>query len=202
MDYAKVDVVILAAGLSQRMGSTNKLFIDIDGEPMIRRTVKLYQSAGLINVIVVVGYQQEKVRAVLEDLNVKIIKNNDYNKGQITSIRCGVNALSEQCEFAFIALADQPLLTTSDIHFLLTSFNTNSDKTIQVPYYNNSRGNPLLLKARQLKEVDSQGVHLGCRKLIEKHPEKVQRLEVDNTHFTCDLDTPEDVLVVLGKVLR
>lgn len=202
MDYAKVDVVILAAGLSQRMGSTNKLFIDIDGEPMIRRTVKLYQSAGLINVIVVVGYQQEKVRAVLEDLNVKIIKNNDYNEGQITSIRCGVNALSEQCEFAFIALADQPLLTTSDIHFLLTSFNTNSDKTIQVPYYNNSRGNPLLLKARQLKEVDSQGVHLGCRKLIEKHPEKVQRLEVDNTHFTCDLDTPEDVLVVLGKVLR
>lgn len=202
MNYSAIDVVILAAGLSQRMGDINKLLIDINGEPMIRRTVKLYQAVGLENIIVVVGYQQDKVRAVLEGLNIKIINNSDYNEGQISSIRCGVKALSQQCEYVFIALADQPLLTTSDIHFLLTSFNINSEKTIQVPYFNDCRGNPLLLKANQLKEVDKQGVHLGCRKLIDKHPEKVQRLEVDNAHFTCDLDTPEDVLEVLGKVLR
>lgn len=202
MNYSNVDVVILAAGLSQRMGSTNKLLIDIDGEPMIRRTVKLYQAAGLANIVVVVGHQQDKVRAALEGLDIKIVNNDAFNEGQISSIRCGVKALSKQCEFAFIALADQPLLTPSDIHFLLESFNVLSNKTIQVPYFNNCRGNPLLLKASQLKEVDSQGVHLGCRKLIDKHPEKVQRIEVDNAHFTCDLDTPEDVLAVLGTVLR
>jgi len=202
MNYSNVDVVILAAGLSQRMGSTNKLLIDIDGEPMIRRTVKLYQAAGLANIVVVVGHQQDKVRAALEGLDIKIINNDAFNEGQISSIRCGVKALSNGCEFAFIALADQPLLTPSDIHFLLESFNVLSNKTIQVPYFNNCRGNPLLLRASQLKEVDSQGVHLGCRKLIDKHPEKVQRIEVDNDHFTCDLDTPEDVLAVLGTVLR
>ena len=202
MDYSNIDAVILGAGLSQRMGSTNKLLIDIDGEPMIRRTVKLYQAVGIENIIVVVGHEKEEVIAALAGLDIKIVTNDAYSEGQISSIRCGVKALSKACEFAFIALADQPLLTISDIHFLLESFNVLSNKTIQIPYFNDCRGNPLLLKASQLKEVDSQGVHLGCRKLIDKHPEKVQRVEVDNDHFTCDLDTPEDVLAVLGKVLR
>ena len=201
MNYSTVDVVILAAGLSQRMGVTNKLLIKVDGEPMIRRTVKLYQAVGLTNILVVVGYEKEKIKEALIGLNIKIIINNDFNDGQISSIRCGVKALSTECEYAFIALADQPLLTKHDIQFLLTSFNTESNKTIQVPYFNNCRGNPLLLKATQLKAVDNDGVHLGCRKLIEKHPDKVQRLEVNNSHFTCDLDTPEDVLTVLGTVV-
>jgi molybdenum cofactor cytidylyltransferase len=202
MNYLTINVVILAAGLSQRMGETNKLLITVDDEPMIRRTVKLYQAAGLTNIIVVVGYQQEKIRAALTGLNINIVNNNDFNEGQVSSIRCGVKALSNDCEYAFIALSDQPLLSVDDITFLINSFKTESNKTIQVPYFKGDRGNPLLLRATQLKEVDNQGVHLGCRKLIDKHPEKVQRVEVHNNHFTCDLDTPEDVKAVLGKVLR
>ncbi len=201
-DYSKVTVVVLAAGMSERMGDVNKLLIEVDGEVMIRRTVKLYLSLNLGKVLVVVGHQQAMIRSALSGLDVDFVDNPLFEQGQLSSIRRGLRALSECCELVLIALADLPFLTAADIERVLQSFDCSEGKTILVPYFKGQRGNPLLLKANQAREADDQGVHLGCRKLIDKHPQKVQRLDVDNHHYTSDLDTPEDVLRHLGIRLR
>lgn len=201
-DYSKVAVIILAAGMSERMRDVNKLLIEVDGEVMIRRTVNLYLSLKLGKVLVVVGFQQAMIREALSGLDVCFVDNPLFEQGQLSSIRSGLNALSESCDQVLIALGDLPFLTTTDIELMLQSFDSSTEKTILVPYFEGCRGNPLLLKASQAIEVDAQGIHLGCRRLIDKHPQKVQRLDVDNHHYTSDLDTPEDVLKHLNIRLR
>ncbi len=195
----KTGAIILAAGLSQRMGNINKLLIPIDGKPMVRHTVEQYIEAGIGHIIVVVGHQQARVRAALSGLNVDIIFNDGFDQGQITSIRCGLKAIAEKIETVLIGLSDQPLLTASDIKQLLAAFLQQSSKSILVPHYQNERGNPIVLSAKQALAVDSDGVRLGCRKLIDKHPEKVFRFEVTHNHYHCDLDTAMEVSQLLGE---
>ena len=191
--------IILAAGLSQRMGTINKLLIPIDGKPMVRRTVEQYIAAGIHQIIVVVGHQQDRIRAALTGLNIKIIFNEMFRDGQITSIRCGLAAISPQSQAVLVGLSDQPLLTANDIQQLLQAFFQQSSKSILVPYHHNVRGNPIVLSTEQALSVDRDGVRLGCRKLIDKHPEKVFCFEARHNHYTYDLDTTTDVIQLLGE---
>ena len=81
--------IILAAGLSQRMGTINKLLIPINGKPMVRRTVEQYIQAGIKHIIVIVGHQQERIRTALKGLNnINIVFNEAFNEGQITFPQC------------------------------------------------------------------------------------------------------------------
>lgn len=210
---SKTSAIILAAGLSQRMGAVNKLLIPINGKAMVRHVVEQYSKADIEQIIVVVGHQQERVRAALAGLDVNIVFNDDFNNGQITSIRCGLNVLSEQARAqnnheqantVLIGLSDQPLLTSDDIKTLLQAFAQQSEKTMLVPHYQNAqgqseRGNPIVLCAKQALAVDEDGISLGCRKLIHKYPDKVLRFEVTTNHYNCDLDTALEVTELLGS---
>ena len=199
MSYSNTSAIILAAGLSKRMGTINKLLIPIDGKSMVRRTVEQYINTGIEQIIVVVGHQQDRIRAALSGLKVKLVFNDGFDNGQITSIRCGLKAISKQSQTVLIGLSDQPLLTTHDIQQLLQAFLQQSSKSILVPYYQDVRGNPIVLSATQALAVDRDGVRLGCRKLIDKHPEKVLRFDVVSNHYNCDLDNVEEVAKLLGE---
>lgn len=191
--------IILAAGLSQRMGTINKLLIPINGKPMIHHTVEQYIQAGIHQIIVVVGHQQERIRAALKGLNIEIIFNANFHNGQITSIRCGLTAISSQAQAVLVGLSDQPLLTANDIQHVIRAFFQQSSKSILVPYHHNQRGNPIVLSTEQALSVDRDGVHLGCRKLIDKHPEKVFCFQATHNHYNYDLDTTTDVTQWLGE---
>ncbi len=65
--------LILAAGKGTRMQSDlPKVAHPIAGEPMVRWVVRACAEAGCTRIVVVVGYQQEVVRAALADLAAEI----------------------------------------------------------------------------------------------------------------------------------
>lgn len=130
MAYPDVSVVILAAGLSQRMGALNKLLIPVAGVPMIRRTVELYQQMQVGEVIVVVGHESEKVCAALTGTDTQIVHNPDYEQGQVTSIRCGLQRVKKESRTVIVALGDQPRLSHDDIVLLLNRFEAQTAKTM------------------------------------------------------------------------
>lgn len=62
------DAILLAAGKGTRMGTDlPKVLCEVDGRPMIHWVVEACLAAGVGRVIVVVGYQGEKVRQALAD---------------------------------------------------------------------------------------------------------------------------------------
>jgi len=186
-----VSAILLAAGESRRMGGINKLMRAVDGEPLLRRTVRTLLASRLVELVVVLGHQAEEARVLLQGLDVRTVYNADYREGQMSSVHCGLAALARPCDGVMVCLCDQPLLTAQDIDFLIDAY-VQRGGSIIVPTYQGQRGNPIVLAYAHRAEILGGGRNLGCKRLIERNPELVTTVEMDNDHVVFDLDTPED----------
>ena len=99
--------VVLAAGSSTRMGR-NKLLLELDGEPLVRRAVRAAVEAGLGEVVVVLGHEEERVRAALAGLPCTLVSNPEHERGPGTSLRAGVRHVRDTVGAVVIVLADMP----------------------------------------------------------------------------------------------
>lgn len=187
-----VSAVLLAAGESRRMGATNKLSLSVDGEPLLRRTALEMLASRLGEIVVVLGHQPEVARDLLQGLPLTLVDNPHYREGQMTSVHCGLANLSRPAAGVMICLADQPRLERDDIDFLVDAYHHRCDRPVLVPTFAGQRGNPIILSYAQRGAILAGKRNLGCRRLIETHPELVWPCPVDSDHFTVDVDTPED----------
>jgi len=194
-----VAVVLLAAGLSRRMGARNKLLINIEGEPLVRRVARTYLATGA-QVHVVLGHEAERVRAALDDLTLTFIENPHFADGQASSVRVGIDSLSGNHDVVLVALADQIALNAEDISNLLEAFAKGDRGCILVPYYEEQRGNPVAFPGKLIAEMAAGGHHAACREFIDNNPQLMRRYEAANAHFVTDIDTPED-LVAFGDAI-
>lgn len=186
-----VSAILLAAGESRRMGQVNKLALSVDGVPLLRRTLLTLLQAQLREVVVVVGHEQHSVRRLLAGIPVRIVSNDRYREGQMTSVHCGMQALEEACDGVMVCLSDQALLEPGDIKLLVDHF-LSKPAAVLVPTYRGQRGNPIILASQHRTDILNGDRNLGCRRFIEKNPELVTTLAFDNDHVVFDLDTPED----------
>ena len=178
------------------MGAVNKLLLDWQGEPLIRRSAARYCALGM-SVNIVLGHEADAVKAALDGLPVSTVLNEAHMTGQKSSVLAGLTAAKAEGDGVIMALGDQPLLQTDDISALCDAF-LQSDKTrIVLPHFKGQRGNPVLLPAliaRRLKEEQTLP-----RAYMDQHPAKVHVFEAANPHFTTDLDTPEDLARLQSK---
>ena len=114
-----ISAIILAAGESKRMGRENKLLLPIKGEALIRRFVKSVCLSEVENVLVVLGYQSDKIKEVLIDQPVDFVYNPLYMSGMITSIKAGISASSINSQGYMICLSDMPFVRTVDLNIIL-----------------------------------------------------------------------------------
>ena len=182
-------VIVLAAGLSSRMGDVNKLLIQINDTPMIRTTVSAYLEVSDAPVTVITGFEHTNLEASLAGLDVNFVHNPEYASGQKTSVAAGLRAVPD-AKSTIIALGDQPLLNASVIQDLLRTHEKSDQKRITIPMNNDARGNPLViphaLKLRLLQDRDNP----GCRKFTTDNPDFVNTFTTQNpAFFTCLLYT-------------
>ncbi len=188
----RVSAIVLAAGLSSRMDLGPKLLLDVDGEPMIRRTVRNVLEIGPSETIVVTGHRAAEVEAALIGLPIACVRNPAYRDGQPFSVALGIRSLREPCDAVMVMLGDQPLVMPRHLRTLITTFGTLRDRSILVPHHQGVRGNPIVLAAKHIPAVAGGELNLGCRKLIESQPHEVAAIEFGENVFTTDCDTPQD----------
>ena len=90
--HERVAGVILAAGGSKRFGQPKQL-LDWHGQPFVRAVAKTALEAGLSPVLVVIGANSSSVEAAVQDLDVHVVHNDDWQSGQGSSIRAGIAAI-------------------------------------------------------------------------------------------------------------
>jgi molybdenum cofactor cytidylyltransferase len=195
----KVAAVVLAAGQSRRMGPVNKLLMDIDGVPLVRRTVAALRESKVSQVIVVTGHQEPEVRAALRDLQVEIIHNPRYADGLSTSLKAGIDALAPDIAAAVIGLGDMPGVTAAHVDRLISGFDPEGDKAIGVPVHNGKRGNPVLWARRFFEDMHGVSGDVGAKALIGANESLVYEVEFGDTAVLTDLDTPEQWSDYLSK---
>ena len=188
--------------MSRRMGERPKLLLDLAGKPMIRRTVENVLAFAPVETVVVTGHRADEVEAAIADLPVRIVRNPHHDEGQPTSVVAGIRALRGACDAVMIVLGDQPLVTAGDLRALVAAFERLGQGSILVPHHDGRRGNPIIFPIRFIPDVLSGGVNVGCRRLIETHPDAVVRVEMDSAAFVTDCDTPEDYERLRAAIVR
>ena len=176
------------------MGTENKLLLPIEGEALIRRFVKSVCLSEVENVLVVLGYQSDKIKEVLIDQPVDFVYNPLYMSGMITSIKAGISASSINSKGYMICLSDMPFVRTVDLNIILREFTflrAKETELVAVPIFNGRRGNPVIFSSEFREEILRHKGD-GCSGIIEKNHSNVREVYLENENIFYDIDTPED----------
>jgi len=195
MALAPTDVaaVILAAGRSRRMGTTNKLQSDVSGRPMLARVADAALSSPARPVVVVTGHDADAVRATLEGRAVRFVHNARYAEGMGSSLAAGIRALDPGLAGALICLGDMPWLRPEHVAALLAAFAPAAGRSICVPVHAGQRGHPVLFAARYFPELGELRGDSGARPLLAQHANQVCAVPVNDPGVILDVDTPESL---------
>jgi molybdenum cofactor cytidylyltransferase len=188
-----VSAVILAAGTSTRMGRAKQL-LPLGGTTVLACTIDNVRSAGLDQIVLVLGAEAEAIRrqlpqSLLEGL--KVVVNQAYAQGMASSLREGLSALHPQTSAAFIILGDQPFIRPQTLHEIIAGYHR-SEAQIVIPSYQGERGNPVLLSRSVFSEVMALDGDTGCRAIFANHLDAILKVEVEDPGILLDIDNQED----------
>jgi len=186
----QIAAVILAAGLSSRMGH-NKLLAEIDGKPLVRRAVDAALTSAARPVIVVTGSEADSVDHALSGLPVTMVRNLDFRKGLSTSLIAGINAVPDDCDGAVVLLGDMPEVTAQTIDRLIAAFDPEEDRAICVATREGKRGNPVLWSREFFPDIRKLEGDIGAKGLLAENVDIVCEVEMADDGPLLDIDTPD-----------
>ena len=187
----KISAVLLAAGESKRLGA-NKLLLDIGGETLLERAIKVLLRSHVDEVLVVVGFEAARVSRRLRGKPIRLVLNRDHREGMASSLRVGVAHTARSAHGVVIGLADQPWLTSDTVDRLVDAYRGTS-KGIVCPTYGGMRGHPVIFNMKRYKEVLlSLRGDTGGRSVIDAHEDDLLEVPVDSPGVIRDIDLWED----------
>ncbi|MBV8976244.1 MAG: molybdopterin-binding/glycosyltransferase family 2 protein [Alphaproteobacteria bacterium] len=186
----KVAAVVLAAGLSSRMGS-HKLLEEVAGKPLVRYAVEAALDSAPRPVLVVTGHNPLNVREALSGLDISFVDNPDYSKGLSTSLKYGLRALPEGVDAAIILLGDMPAVTAGLIDALIAAFDPAEGRAICLPVSGGRRGNPVLWARRFFPDMLKLEGDVGAKALLAAYDELVCEVETADDGSLIDIDTQQ-----------
>ncbi len=192
-DIRKVHAVLLAAGASRRFGDDNKLLVEIGGAPLVRRVAERLLASAIANIIVVTGFEAERVGSALAGLDLQFADNPDHCEGLASSLSCGIAALPDGVSGAMIVLADMPGTTTEMIDRLVSVFEQEDCSKIVYPVRGGEQGNPVIWPARYFKELKKLTGDTGAKRLIGEHSANTIGIPVESGDAMKDIDEPADL---------
>ena len=201
--------IVLAAGLSRRMGIKNKLLLPFQGKTIVETTIDNLLAAQIGEIIVVVGHESEKVKAVLQNYllpkesgQVRIVENFDYEKGMTTSIQAGIRAA--QNTHYMVCLSDMVLIRPDEYRFLATQFFDfleHDPQTIVQPTFENQRGNPVIFSNFYKKDILETTDTEGARSVVQKYKNHLKLVEMPTNSVLQDVDFKEDYEQLMSRTL-
>lgn len=182
--------IVLAAGLSRRMGAANKLLMPVRGEPMVRHAVRAVRASRCRHVIVVLGHQAFEVRHALQGLDVEFVFNEDFEEGMGASLRMGV-AAAHSAEAVLVCLGDMPFVSAAAIDSLLDAYDPEQGMHVCQAAYHGRRGHPVLWGKKYLSALQHSRGDVGARALLAEASAELALVEVDCAGVLQDIDDIE-----------
>jgi len=189
----KLGCILLAAGTSQRYG-TNKMLANLLGKPLIDYILSNIPIERFDECITVVS--NDEVLDRVKPYNMKIVYNDNPDRGIGSSIRLGIEALSnvDACMFC---VSDQPMLTTKTITDMIDNY---QEGTIYSLSHESERGNPVIFPSSVLDELANLKKGEFGTKVIYSHKDILVLHETNDETQLIDIDTHENLLYVKSLI--
>ena len=187
----QIAAIILAAGLSRRMGQP-KMVMPWGGRTVIGRVVQVLIEAGIGEIVAVVGGARLQVEAALAGLPARMVFNPRFEEDDMAlSLQAGLNALPADIEACLVVLGDQPQIDPGIVTAVVDAFRSGGAKLV-IPSYQMRRGHPWLAARSFWDELRALRAPDTLRDFINRHAEQIHYLNVDSPSVLKDLDTPGD----------
>ncbi len=186
----RIGAIILAAGLSARMGQP-KMLLPWGNKTIIEHVVESCGNAAQ-EILVVTGKLFPEISDRFKTSDVKVIFNPQYaNEEMLDSLRAGLALLGPEVEAVFIVLGDQPFLKPEILRKEIEIFNRTGGKII-IPSFQMRRGHPWLVHRDLFTDFFALEPGQTMRDFLQKHKDQIAYCEVNDGTILLDLDTPED----------
>ena len=176
--------IILAAGESRRMGFPKALLRYRD-ETFLDTLIGHF-ALRCDPVIVVLGAQAVRIREAARRPATFVV-NPDYQRGQTTSMQCGLRAVPDAAEGVLFTLVDHPAVAPATLDALLSV----PRPIVRVPRCHGRRGHPIWFGRELIAEFLQLPENGAARDIVRNHAPHTEFLDVDDAGILADIDDPE-----------
>ena len=185
MERLTVGALILAAGLSRRMGAA-KLALPVDGVPILARAIASATNAGL-PILLVTGGHAEAVRAIAP--GIPAVHAEAHERGLAESLKAGLAAAPADWTAALILLGDMPFVEAETLRHLAEALARGAPAV--VPVQAGRRGNPAGFARKVWPRLMALKGDQGARPLLGSLG--AIDIPVDDPGIHRDIDVPADL---------
>jgi molybdenum cofactor cytidylyltransferase len=193
-----VDLYILAAGRSRRMGRPKPL-VEVGGICLLERAIRAGHASTVRSVTVVTGSSRREVEALASDLGAGMLWNRRYRDGLASSVALAARHAGQRDTPAnglLLAGCDQPFLTAGVLDGLIAAAQVDLSRAAACEY-GNTVGVPALFPFRWWPELlDLQGDR-GAKAILERYRDHLAPIDWEagriNVNSMADLDRIDPV---------
>ncbi|MBI3281295.1 MAG: nucleotidyltransferase family protein [Acidobacteria bacterium] len=199
----KVAGLILAGGASRRMG-TPKALLRLNQETFLGRLIRVFGNY-CAGVTVVLGHEARGIQSALEPSRAEFVINPHWQKGQLSSLQAGLQALPGDLDAVLFTPVDYPAVSESTVGSLIAACETASAPQVRVmaaagslwiPRHQGRHGHPVLVSASLIPELLAETE--SARAVIHRHCERTTYIDVADAGILRDVDTPEAYAALLA----
>jgi CTP:molybdopterin cytidylyltransferase MocA len=187
--------VVLAAGLSSRMGRLKATLPLPGGDTFVTRVVRTLLAGGAHEVVVVLGHQAESAKEVLDrsGLPVRVAVNQAYHDGQLSSLLVGLDALDrDDVEAILLTLVDVPLVSARTVSAVLERYRATHAPIVR-PVSGGRHGHPVLIDRSLFSLLRAADSREGAKPIVRAHVSPAGDVDIDDEGAFFDVDVPEDL---------
>ncbi|MCU7550376.1 nucleotidyltransferase family protein [Chitinophagaceae bacterium LB-8] len=181
----------MAAGASRRLGKPKQL-LQFDGKSLLQHNINTALGANANQVVVMLGANAEALEKEIDQQNIHVIINTEWQEGMASSIRCGLNAIltmAPSSDGIILMLCDQPFVTASLLNDLLKTHKETSKPVITCSY-GNTFGPPTFFHKSMFSELLQLKGDTGARKIVQQYANNIVTIPFSQGHI--DIDTQSD----------
>ncbi|MEM7330940.1 MAG: nucleotidyltransferase family protein [Chloroflexota bacterium] len=191
MIQKRITAVILAAGQAKRMGKAKQL-LPWDETTVLGQTIDHLKQSNCTDILVVTGARAADVQKIAEQAVVPTVFNPEFATGEmLSSLQTAVYSLIPAPDAVLVALADQPMIEPQVYNAIMAPFELGQADLV-APYFNNQRGNPVLIGQHYFDELLALPRGDAPRTLLKRHSDQIYKVHLETDTILQDLDRPED----------
>jgi nicotine blue oxidoreductase len=191
--------LILAAGRSSRFGKPKALLpTGAGGPPFLEQLVRTFRAAGVDEVLVVGRPHDEPLRMEVARLATKFVENPHAERGQLSSLVCGLSAAGPAVRGVAVMPVDIPLVRVETVAAVRSAFER-SGAPIARATYRGRHGHPVIFGSEVFDELRRADPNVGAKAVVRAYADAVLNVDVDDEGVLCDVDTPANYRDLFGS---
>jgi len=180
--------VILSGGASRRMGSP-KALLPYQGRPFLEHLldVTVHPKIGVRRVVL--GADAEPIADAVALQQNDVVINEDWEKGQLSSIHAALRSLPDGTDAILLCLIDHPLVSATLVNDLIERFYA-TRKPIVLPVYEGRRGHPVIFSSALYEELLRAPQETGARAVVWAHAAEIEEMQTNEEGCVMNLNDP------------